>query len=32
MAFNLDEDQIGVVLLGDYQHLHVGDEESVPIG
>ncbi len=26
MAFNLDEDQIGVVLLGDYQHLHVGDE------
>jgi F-type H+-transporting ATPase subunit alpha len=26
MAFNLDEDQIGVVLLGDYQHLHAGDE------
>ncbi|MEO6922984.1 MAG: F0F1 ATP synthase subunit alpha, partial [Bryocella sp.] len=26
MAFNLDEEQIGVVLLGNYQHLHVGDE------
>ena len=26
MAFNLDEDQIGVVLLGDYRHLHAGDE------
>jgi F-type H+-transporting ATPase subunit alpha len=26
MAFNLDEEQIGVVLLGDYQHLHAGDE------
>jgi F-type H+-transporting ATPase subunit alpha len=26
MAFNLDQDQIGVVLLGDYQHLHAGDE------
>lgn len=26
MAFNLDEDQIGVVLLGDYQHLQAGDE------
>jgi F-type H+-transporting ATPase subunit alpha len=26
MAFNLDADEIGVVLLGDYQHLHAGDE------
>jgi F-type H+-transporting ATPase subunit alpha len=26
MAFNLDQDEIGVVLLGDYQHLHAGDE------
>lgn len=26
MAFNLDEGQIGVLLLGDYQHLHAGDE------
>ncbi|HEX7479760.1 MAG TPA: alternate F1F0 ATPase, F1 subunit alpha [Polyangiales bacterium] len=26
IAFNLDEDEIGVVLLGDYWHLHAGDE------
>jgi F-type H+-transporting ATPase subunit alpha len=26
IAFNLDEDEIGVVLLGDYRHLHAGDE------
>ena len=26
IAFNLDEDEIGVVLLGDYQHLQAGDE------
>ncbi len=26
IAFNLDEDEIGVVLLGDYAHLHAGDE------
>jgi F-type H+-transporting ATPase subunit alpha len=26
MAFNLDQDEMGVVLLGDYQHLHAGDE------
>ncbi|MGD8931888.1 MAG: alternate F1F0 ATPase, F1 subunit alpha [Chromatiales bacterium] len=26
IAFNLDEDDIGVVLLGDYWHLHAGDE------
>ena len=26
IAFNLDEDEIGVVLLGDYTHLHAGDE------
>ncbi len=25
IAFNLDEDEIGVVLLGDYWHLHAGD-------
>lgn len=25
-AFNLDEDEIGVVLLGEYWHLHTGDE------
>ncbi len=25
IAFNLDEDEIGVVLLGDYQRLHAGD-------
>jgi F-type H+-transporting ATPase subunit alpha len=39
IAFNVDEDEIGVVLLGDYWHLHAGDEvESrghvvdVPVG
>jgi F-type H+-transporting ATPase subunit alpha len=26
IAFNLDEDEVGVVLLGDYSHLHAGDE------
>jgi F-type H+-transporting ATPase subunit alpha len=26
IAFNLDEDEIGVVLLGDYAHLEAGDE------
>lgn len=26
IAFNVDADQIGVVLLGDYWHLHAGDE------
>ena len=26
IAFNLDEDEIGVVLLGDYWHLNAGDE------
>lgn len=25
IAFNIDEDEIGVVLLGDYWHLHAGD-------
>ena len=26
IAFNMDEDEIGVVLLGDYAHLQAGDE------
>src|SRR5580704_11104753 len=26
MAFNVDEDEIGVVLLGEYWHLHADDE------
>jgi F-type H+-transporting ATPase subunit alpha len=26
IAFNLDEDEVGVILLGDYQDLHAGDE------
>ena len=26
IAFNIDEDEVGVVLLGDYWHLHAGDE------
>jgi F-type H+-transporting ATPase subunit alpha len=26
MAFNVDEDEVGVVLLGDYWHLNAGDE------
>ncbi len=26
IAFNVDENEIGVVLLGDYAHLHAGDE------
>ena len=25
IAFNVDEDEIGVVLLGEYWHLHAGD-------
>lgn len=25
MAFNLDEEEVGVILLGDYEHLNVGD-------
>jgi F-type H+-transporting ATPase subunit alpha len=39
IAFNIDEDEIGVVLLGDYSHLHAGDEAGrtgrvmdVPVG
>jgi F-type H+-transporting ATPase subunit alpha len=26
LAFNVDEDEVGVVLLGEYSHLHAGDE------
>jgi F-type H+/Na+-transporting ATPase subunit alpha len=26
IAFNIDEEEVGVVLLGDYSHLHTGDE------
>src|SRR5665811_1068590 len=26
IAFNVDEDEIGVILLGEYQDLHAGDE------
>ena len=26
IAFNVDEDEVGVVLLGNYTHLHAGDE------
>jgi F-type H+/Na+-transporting ATPase subunit alpha len=26
IAFNLDEDEVGVILLGDYQDLHAGDQ------
>lgn len=26
IAFNVDEDDVGIVLLGDYSHLHAGDE------
>jgi len=39
IAFNVDEDEIGVVLLGEYWHLHTGDEVErtgrvmdVPVG
>jgi len=39
IAFNLDEDEVGVILLGDYQNLHAGDEVrrtgrvmDVPVG
>ncbi|NDP48233.1 MAG: F0F1 ATP synthase subunit alpha, partial [Sulfuriferula multivorans] len=39
IAFNVDEDEIGVVLLGDYWHLQAGDEVErrehvvdVPVG
>jgi F-type H+/Na+-transporting ATPase subunit alpha len=28
IAFNVDEEEIGVVLLGEYSHLHTGDEVS----
>jgi F-type H+-transporting ATPase subunit alpha len=26
IAFNVDRDEVGVVMLGDFQHLHAGDE------
>jgi F-type H+-transporting ATPase subunit alpha len=26
IAFNVDEDEVGIVLLGEYSHLHAGDE------
>src|SRR5271170_1065255 len=26
MAFNVDADEVGIVLLGEYWHLHAGDE------
>ena len=26
IAFNVDEDEVGVILLGEFQHLHTGDE------
>jgi F-type H+-transporting ATPase subunit alpha len=39
IAFNVDKDEIGVVLLGEFQHLHAGDEVhrtgrvmDVPVG
>jgi F-type H+-transporting ATPase subunit alpha len=39
IAFNLDEEEVGVILLGDYQSLHAGDEVKrtgrvmdVPVG
>jgi F-type H+-transporting ATPase subunit alpha len=39
IAFNVDEDEVGVVLLGDCEHLHAGDEVErtgrvmdVPVG
>ena len=39
IAFNLDEEEVGVILLGDYQQLHAGDEVQrtgrvmdVPVG
>jgi len=39
IAFNVDADEVGVVLLGDYQYLHTGDEArrsgrvmDVPVG
>src|SRR5210317_2485982 len=39
IAFNVDEAEVGVVLLGDYWHLHAGDEVErrghvvdVPVG
>ena len=39
IAFNLDEEEVGVILLGDYQNLHAGDEVrrtgrvmDVPVG
>jgi len=39
IAFNIDEEEVGVILLGDYQNLHAGDEVErtgrvvdVPVG
>ena len=39
IAFNIDEEEVGVILLGDYQNLHAGDEVQrtgrvmdVPVG
>jgi len=39
IAFNVDEEEVGVILLGDYQNLHAGDEVlrtgrvmDVPVG
>ena len=32
IAFNVDEDEIGVVLLGEYFHLHAGDGVGAPAG
>ena len=39
IAFNIDENEVGVILLGDYQNLHAGDEVErtgrvmdVPVG
>ena len=39
IAFNVDQDEVGVVLLGEYSHLHTGDEVErtgrvmdVPVG
>src|ERR1035441_6299441 len=28
IAFNLDEEEVGVILLGDYQNLHAGDRSE----
>jgi len=39
IAFNVDADEVGIVLLGEYQHLHTGDEArrsgrvmDIPVG